>query len=404
MPTKSVSETIGGRVRCIKNGSITALKYNVPGIGTVQPLSPVTDPFCGGGCKYCEVSLGSKRTGAKYLSKENISTVARIINKMKPDALWVMEKAEVGLNRRAMEMVIELRRLIDPSITFIISTKFLHKIYHKLEGNYLVLVSLSNPCCIKGLEKGTVGVKERIRNAQEIYGHLLKKNVKVGFRVLIGQKADIKAYEDLLNDLPTRLKRFLIIDFMRKPFYKTKKGTLRRAIRNYLPEDEYTYISDKYSFTGETLRQSIYEEAIRVFERITPRALLDRIPDDYIKAISPKLRIISKASPIECYLVPGVDCIGKACGNKRSSVCYGIMKNGKLCPTFRNGIPYDLYYNAVALWLGLRSKCENVAKRRKQPFAGKKRIEKALDILLDKLNYLEDLKEVIEDRSVNRNK
>lgn len=394
MSVVSISEALGcGRIRDIKSGSMYIPEQNILGIGDkVWRLSPVVDPHCRAGCVYCSVKLRNP-VEARYLAEKNIAVVARIINRKKPDALWVMERTEVGLNKRAMKMLIEFRRLIDPSIMFILSTKFPHNIYKQLKGNYLLLTSLSNPTHIPGLEKRVLPIEKRIYWTNKAHKYGSKYGLKTGYRLLFGQRKDIVPYRKIFNQIPKE--SVVIADFMRSDFYKTDKYALRDRISPFLSVEEYEYVSSKKSTTGESLKRSIIEEAIRMIEEVRPDTILDRLSPDNTDAIKPKLTLIPGLSPTECYLIPGMLCVGKACLTKKRTDCKGLIKDGAICPGLGN-VPHDLYHSAVGLWLNLLARCRHVdGDRSKQPFPGRKRIERVLYVLLHRMDYMSYIKREI---------
>lgn len=287
------------------------LKY-IPGLGTVMTANTSSMNDCPGGCRYCFCSLSKKNDDLEStrtcLSERGMIHVIRAVNIVKPAVITTSEKVELGFCPEAVEELKQLRAGVDSSIRIIFTTKF-PSIYKKLDiPNTSMLVTLSNPRNIPGIEPNIPSLSKRVFGVHE--AATKSERLKVGVRILIFQKEDIRPLADMLKTLKPYLDPNLIwVDFLREPF-RAKAERFENALKGYVDLQQFA----QHNCHRQSLKTNIIVEAMRIFSPYG--ATFDRLPVDIRKDLLPTgIRIIDNYGRTKCYIRPdGVECLhGSSC-------------------------------------------------------------------------------------------
>lgn len=317
-----VSASITSRILSFRHDCpliLPGTKY-VPGIGVIMTADTCKVPLCPGGCLYCFCALSTRKKHTESvrltLSDASMKLVIRAIEIVKPDAITTAEKVELGFFPNAVKELQTLRAGIDKNIWMIFTTKF-PEVWERLDApNNAMLVTLSNPRQIAGLEPHIKPCIERAHGAYK--AATTAKHLKVGVRALIMAREDIEPLRKMIAVLKPYLDPNLIwVDFLREPFV-AKGGGLLEAIRNHLDASQFIH----YENHGKSLRKEIMIDAVKA---LTPYgATFDRLPINLRKnQLDPNMKMIDVRDKTKCYVrADGTECV-RGASSWQSHYCTG---------------------------------------------------------------------------------
>ena len=150
---------------------------------------------CPSKCSYC--FLGSFK--AKTTPLIQVDKIVDAVKKNECDAVFMFEKCELGVHKPARELYRVFRDALPNKVTIIITTKYPNEVvkYVKPKDNTLVLISMTNPKLIEGLEgKNVPSYVERCEGIVD----LINKGYRVGVRFIVMEEDDLYHYK-MLYDL-----------------------------------------------------------------------------------------------------------------------------------------------------------------------------------------------------------
>lgn len=298
----------------------------IPGLEVSQTADTCSLARCRGGCRYCFCALTVKSDQPEdqhfirsAIGETRMKLLIRAINITKPDVITTAEKIELGFCQEAVEEVRALRNGVRSETFMVFTTKF-PDVWKQLDmPNTGMLVTLSNPRNIAGLEPNILPYMKRMEGVFK--AATTAKHLKVGVRLLIMQREDIEFFCKALTVLKPYLDPNLIwADFLRSPFV-AKKGRFYKALRGYLDLSQFV----THQNHGPTLREDIMEEAVRAFAKYN--VTFDRLPIGIRRgSLSSQIRVVDTCDRVKCYIrADGSECIRGAAG-WQAHTCWGRLR------------------------------------------------------------------------------
>lgn len=307
-----LSQAITGRTISLRHDRplVFVGTKNIPGWGTCMTADTCNLPICPGGCKYCFCALSirsDKPQDHHYvrsaIGDKHMAHLIRAINIVKPNIITTAERIELGFCPDAIKELVTLRAGVWPETFMIFTTKF-PTIWEQLDmPNTGMLVTLSNPRGIAGLEPHVPPYMDRVMGAHK--AAVNAKHLKVGIRLLIMQREDIEYFRKAIIALKPYLDPNLIwADFLREPFV-AKKGRLINALENYLDMSQF----ESHRRHGRTLSEDIMQDAAEAFAPYG--VIFDRLPISVRQSsLSSEVRVIDTEHKAKCYVrADGSDCL-----------------------------------------------------------------------------------------------